>query len=482
MLSLSRRASGAAGEGHEAGGGEEESGAGGGPAGGWEDGGHNSQGGAGQAGWGPAEEPGAVGESSPPDKFTEQTFYLLFFKWWAQQVQVKRSHLSRRSNDNLDINGNDTAEYIFRAFEVHRDVWWDVPSPPAGCRVGWVQRQDHCAGGGQEIQRGRSRVMAQQGEFPQQAQHKERPVPVPSRHVNHFIAMDQARWINPRIFMPGCRSGGESDEDKGTAAERQEVWACSGRLLPFPLVLLFLLRQRERPRAQRGEQHPQRRAADAGLEQPPSGGGATHRGREEQAAAGQTEGEMRLSGASWSAFLFRNLQIWDIWISECLLWETLQPSITGISSAGPEFRAGTIPIREQEDPERPAPCQKHPGWPRQVQNPAPDPSGQHQAEDRWVRGLVETLTDPKISPKYLMKALFSDACPRKVWRNCSHTWFTKTQKSICRSVSATFIFTVSGIDWEHFSDAPKHLHCAVPDAGRMRHSTVKARENKTLQF
>lgn len=118
-----------------------------------------------------------------------------------------------------------------------------------------------------------------------------------TRHVNHFIAMDQARWINPRIFMPGCRSGGESDEDKGTAAERQEVWACSGRLLPFPLVLLFLLRQRERPRAQRGEQHPQRRAADAGLEQPPSGGGATHRGREEQAAAGQTEGEMRLSGA-----------------------------------------------------------------------------------------------------------------------------------------------------------------------------------------
>lgn len=73
LLTLSCRASGAAGQGHEAGGGEEEGGAGGGPAGDWEDGGHNSQGGAGQASRGPVKEPGAAGEytlQEVPKSFT----------------------------------------------------------------------------------------------------------------------------------------------------------------------------------------------------------------------------------------------------------------------------------------------------------------------------------------------------------------------------------------------------------------------------
>lgn len=85
----------------------------------------------------------------------------------------------------------------------------------------------------------------------------------------------------------------------------------------------------------------------------------------------------------------------------------------GISSpsAGPEFRAGTIPVREQEDSERPAPRQKHPGGTRQVQNPAPDPSGQHQAADRRVRGLVGALADPKLSPEGLAKAPHGHARP-----------------------------------------------------------------------
>lgn len=57
------RAPGAAGQGREAGGGEEEGGAGSVPAGGREDGGHHSQGGAGAADYGPDQEPGATSES-----------------------------------------------------------------------------------------------------------------------------------------------------------------------------------------------------------------------------------------------------------------------------------------------------------------------------------------------------------------------------------------------------------------------------------
>lgn len=48
-----------------------------------------------------------------------------------------------------------------------------VPPPAAGCRVGWVQLQDLCAGGGQAGQGGRGRVMVQQGESPTCNQRKD---------------------------------------------------------------------------------------------------------------------------------------------------------------------------------------------------------------------------------------------------------------------------------------------------------------------
>lgn len=88
-LNLSCRASGAAGQGHEAGGGEEEGGAGGGPAGGWEDGGHNSQGGAGQASWGPDKEPGAAGE------YTAQEV-LQSFTWESRDRKTVITHDASR--------------------------------------------------------------------------------------------------------------------------------------------------------------------------------------------------------------------------------------------------------------------------------------------------------------------------------------------------------------------------------------------------
>lgn len=52
-----------------------------------------------------------------------------------------------------------------------------------------------------------------------------------------------------------------------------------------------------------------------------------------------------------------------------------------LPSTGPELRAGRSPRRQEEDPERHAPRRERQSRPRQVQDPASDPYGQHQAED-----------------------------------------------------------------------------------------------------
>lgn len=106
-------------------------------------------------------------------------------------------------------------------------------------------------------------------------------------------------------------------------------------------------------------------------------------------------------------------------------------------SSGPERRAGGIPRRQQEDAERRPPRPERPRRPRQVQDPASDPPGQHQAEDRRVRGLVENLRPEALAPKYLVKAptpLFADASFFKfkcdVITATSDIFFLKTQKSV----------------------------------------------------
>lgn len=46
---------------------------------------------------------------------------------------------------------------------------------------------------------------------------------------------------------------------------------------------------------------------------------------------------------------------------------------------GPELRVSAGPGRLQEDAERHAACRERQGWPRQIQDVAPDPPGKHQA-------------------------------------------------------------------------------------------------------
>lgn len=59
--------------------------------------------------------------------------------------------------------------------------------------------------------------------------------------------------------------------------------------------------------------------------------------------------------------------------------------------SGPDLRAGSGTWRIQEHPERPPPLGEHAGRPRQIQDAATDPTGQHQAEDRRVRSLIGGL-------------------------------------------------------------------------------------------
>lgn len=51
---------------------------------------------------------------------------------------------------------------------------------------------------------------------------------------------------------------------------------------------------------------------------------------------------------------------------------------------GSEFRVGRSPGRHEENAERHAACRERQGRKRQVQNPASNPPGQHQAAHWWV--------------------------------------------------------------------------------------------------
>lgn len=67
-------------------------------------------------------------------------------------------------------------------------------------------------------------------------------------------------------------------------------------------------------------------------------------------------------------------------------WAVMQCSSLSLClfCPGSEFRVGRGPWWYQENAERHAPCWEREGRQRQVQNPAPDPAGQHQAAYRWV--------------------------------------------------------------------------------------------------
>lgn len=71
-------------------------------------------------------------------------------------------------------------------------------------------------------------------------------------------------------------------------------------------------------------------------------------------------------------------------------------------SAATELRPGADPLRGQEDPVRHHPQGQRPCWPRQVQDPAADPPGPDQAEDRRVWGHVG---DQDVSPPSLSVAV-----------------------------------------------------------------------------
>lgn len=61
-----------------------------------------------------------------------------------------------------------------------------------------------------------------------------------------------------------------------------------------------------------------------------------------------------------------------------------------------KHRAGGRPRRDQEDAERRAARREHEAGPRQVQNAAANPAGQHEAAHRRVR--VHVKTEPSSFP------------------------------------------------------------------------------------
>lgn len=60
------------------------------------------------------------------------------------------------------------------------------------------------------------------------------------------------------------------------------------------------------------------------------------------------------------------------------------PLSVSVLCLGSEFRVGRSPGRHEENAERHAACRERQGRKRQVQNPASNPPGQHQAAHWWV--------------------------------------------------------------------------------------------------
>lgn len=89
---------------------------------------------------------------------------------------------------------------------------------------------------------------------------------------------------------------------------------------------------------------------------------------------------------------------------------------------GPDLRAGTGTWRNQEHQKRhPPQWQRHPR-PRQIQDPTTDPTGQHQAEDRRVRGLIKKKIKNKPSPPSQPPFLIGLYTPLLCWHiNCITT-------------------------------------------------------------
>lgn len=75
------------------------------------------------------------------------------------------------------------------------------------------------------------------------------------------------------------------------------------------------------------------------------------------------------------------------------------PSPSPSPSAVAEFGPGADPLWGKEDSVRHHPQGQRPCWPRQVQDPAADPPGPDQAEDRWIRGHVgdQVVSLPSLS-------------------------------------------------------------------------------------
>lgn len=73
-----------------------------------------------------------------------------------------------------------------------------------------------------------------------------------------------------------------------------------------------------------------------------------------------------------------------------LFFRPPQPVILSSLLIDIEFRVGRSQRRHQEDPERRAACRERESRPRQIQNSAADPTGQHEAAHRRVRVYVRT--------------------------------------------------------------------------------------------
>lgn len=93
-----------------------------------------------------------------------------------------------------------------------------------------------------------------------------------------------------------------------------------------------------------------------------------------------------------------------------------------------DLRAGSGAWWIQEHPERPPSLRERQARPRQVQDPATDPTGQHQAEDWRVRGLIRSPGPFLNGHRHTYRHITST-----IAHNVAQTWRWQTKSGSARA-------------------------------------------------
>lgn len=99
---------------------------------------------------------------------------------------------------------------------------------------------------------------------------------------------------------------------------------------------------------------------------------------------------------------YNGLLLWQNYISGSVCRVCSSHASSLPLPSGPDLRAGSGTWWLQEYPERPSSLWERPGRPRQIQDPATDQAGQHQAEDRRVRSLIRSLRPSATYPFWMV--------------------------------------------------------------------------------